>query len=323
MAQKNICLEFILLLACSLICESAPVPSPVVIYSGFTDIQVSELDVYHLDLSCFSGTPGTFLMNVDQPDFTESVTGAYMYVSNGPTKGQNSPYPDPSDNTTFQWSTVNGTGSPLAGISLSNAGGMDLYVTIDCPNGELCSYTLVTEFDPTTSKSSQERVRPNKPSYVEYSGARNLSNLIQKPIFFSNRIETNGLVNYNNYVQNQVLLCQSALVTMFGKNTNICLTFTIVGDGPDFIFYQQVSLNPSAGQKVPKWQTRPPNPNPYLDFSGKSKLPVNRWVSLPTTVSQIPSFVYHTIYGLGGKGLEPPYPNPFIAYYEISNVCPS
>jgi len=140
------------------------------------------------------------------------------------------------------------------------------------------------------------------------------------PLFYSNTMETDGTVNYNEWSQYQIPLCQSALSGRF-KNDPICLAFTVVGLGPDFIFYQQVSQDPPPKQGVTKWKTRDTDPNPYLDYSGVSTLPVNRWISQPVLVKELPAFLYHSILGQGGKGLDPPFINHFVVTYEYGK-CP-
>jgi len=308
------------------LCGCAPLLRPVLMYSGDTVIQIGTLDGYYIDLSCFTSGQGTLVVNVNQPDFQNTVSGVYCFFNNGASGGQFAPYPDPDDNTTYTWSTLNGTDNPLPGFSIPDAGGMKLYISCDAPDAENPRYTLVTKYLPNGFQDFEESLIPmkglkRKGSSVEHKHSQNLQNIVQKELFFANQMELNGTVDYNKFQQYSLPMCQSALIAEFG-NTPVCLVFVVAGKSPDFIFYQQVSTDPSPTQHVPKWSTRKPTPDPYKDFSGFNPLPINMWVSVPVLVKQIPSVLYHSVVGLGGNGLNPPWENDFFTTYTITTNCP-
>jgi len=321
---------FLTLLFCSFV-YTLPLPTwkSAEIYSGQNSIAINpDVHVYQLNLTCFSGVRGDYVINIDQPNFQSKIAGVYFFLSQGPSKGRYAPFPDPADNTTYQWTTKHGSDAPKPGVIIKNGRGQVYYATLNCPAGRDCDYTLVTEYNLSSSKKTIEgKSHAARTNPINFLPARALQvnetgvgTVTMPPLFYSNTMETDGSVNYNEWSQYQVPLCQSALYGRF-KNDPICLAFTVVGLGPDFIFYQQVSQDPPPKQGVTKWKTRDTDPNPYLDYSGVSTLPVNRWISQPVLVKELPAFLYHSILGQGGKGLDPPFINHFVVTYEYGK-CP-
>jgi len=300
---------------------------PILIYSGDTVVQIASLDGYYIDLSCFPTGQGTLVVDVNQPDFMNSVSGVYCFFNNGASGGQYAPYPDPEDNTTYTWSTLNGTNNPLPGFTIPGAGGLKLYISCDAPDAENARYTLVTRYLPNGYKAEDyvdvidpvpvNRIEGKAPS----SHKKGPRNVIQKELFFSNEMELNGTVDYNKFMQYSLPMCQSALIAEFG-NTPVCLVFVVAGKSADFIFYQQVSTDPSPTQHVVKFATRKPSQDPYKDWSGLNPLPINTWISTPVLVKRIPSTLFHSVVGLGGDGLTPPWENDFFVTYTITPNCP-
>jgi len=292
---------------------------PIQLYSGFTVIAPNTYDAYHVDLSCTSQETGNLVLNIDNPDWQDQSTGVYAYCSVGPAKGRLAPWPDPTDPSTFTYTTENGTGNPLPGFTVPNAGGIEMFCTIDSPDGLLGEYTLVVEFTSSTKgyRNLSPKYRPMRTKLPTNSA------IVQKPLYYSNKLELAVGINWNNYSQFELPLCASALIAAFGQNTQVCFHVTVLGQSPQDIAVQFISLYSTPGQKTPKWETRDPNDNPFEDYSGRSKLFINKWISLPVLVKDLPPTLYHTVYAEGGAGDQPPFTNFFTISYDINTYCPS
>jgi len=315
--MKGYFVVYYLLIFCPFIYSQPPALKSLLIYSSENVILTNEMHAFNFDLKCFASLKGDFVVDLDLPDFDSPNTGSYIFVSKGPATGKYAPYPDPDDPSTYQWSTLNGTNDPIVGFTIKNAGGQTYYAIIDCPNGIDCTYTLVTEYVPSVSKNSAIEAPRNTINFARSPRENNnqLKSVIQQKLYFTHEMELNGTVNYHKWVQYQVPVCASALIPQF--NSTLCLLFSVVGQAPDFIFYQQVSLDPTPKQNVVKWKTRNPDSNPYLDYSGKTFLPVNRWMSTPVLPKDMPLFLYHSIVGEGGMASSKPHQNRFVSFYEF------
>jgi len=293
--------------------------SNAVFFSGGLDISIGTTHAFYLDLRCLdASTSPSLLLSPNQPDFGIAAGGAYLYVSVGPASGQNQPYPTPDDNTTWQYSTLNGTGSPLASIVLPDVAGEQLYMTMDCPNLENCLYTLDGKILTSSETDAMSHLIP----VVELQELNPIHREVPipaPPVLQSLAVgnqQVNASMNYNSWYQVKVEFCPSLLAAQFGKN-QICVQSTVVGAQTSFIGYQQWTSDPHLQENVKKWNTRNPDPNPYNDMSGKGFLYINLFRSLPVTAAQVPSFLYHDVLALGGQGVEPPHINQFNIFYQI------
>jgi hypothetical protein len=308
-----------LLVAISQCCVAAVI-KPIELYSGQNSISANTYHTFYVDLSCPGLSASDFLINIDIPNFQETAGAVFVYVSTG-SSGTYAPYPDPSNPQTFQWTTFNSsTGLPNPSVTIPNALSRKYYMTLDCPDIQLCTYLLVAKLSPSTQKiTNQDLSVQNSRMDEETFPWKKRSSLpfptFPQSLYYSNEFVVSDNVNFDQWNTYELPMCQAILESVFGSDL-ICLRVATVGQGTDFLFYQQVSTTP---QQAPLnfWQTRLPNPNnPYADFSGKFLSPINVWLSNPVNVSQVPQVLYHSVVGHGGAGLDPPFSNPYSVYYR-------
>jgi hypothetical protein len=291
-------------------CFAKPIIKPLVQYTSLTTIDPGTVDGYVLDYSCTS-YKAYLEIAVDIPSFFLSQSGVFAFVSLGPaTKGPFIPYPDPSDSSTFQWTTYNGSvlSPPNPSVLIPHSPGSQYYVTVTIQIAESPSYLISSQL---IDNSNPEVIGWDKSWAPLKLKADQLVDK-NKILFSGNQQVFNDSVSYNSPLQYELPICKSALERRFGTAT-ICLSAVITGLGPSYVFFQYFTT--SNGNI---WNTRSQSSNPYTDLSGRSRRTINEFLSLPITADQLPDTLFQTVVGQGGQGLAPPYLNLFSVFYDFA-----
>jgi len=280
------------------------------LYSSLNTVKPNSVEVYALDYTCVT-YPGTLIIDMNIPNFNMKMDACFLYVSDIVSVGPYNPYPDPSNNATYKWTTFQGTQNPLPAITIPNAKPLTYFCTVFCPFAEQPQYELSSQWSGNTSYVEVGRVS----SSVKNIQFKSVGDIVRRSLFFGNEFVTNAVVNWNDMNQYQIPICVSAMEQRFKPDETVCLSAIVTGKEPAFLFFQYFSTDPKTVMNF--WQTRDPTEDPYTDLSGRGKRPINPFLSLPTKVKDLPNVLYHTIYGEGGQGLTPPYPNTYGVTYEF------
>jgi len=306
-------IRVVLLLFVLVAAKQNAVVQPIQLYSLLNTVSRGTVHSFLLDFTCLS-SPGVLVVDINQPDFETKFGGVFAYISSSPSSGPYAPYPDPSNPSTYQYTTFQNTSIPKAGIVWPNASPKQYYVLIDALSIEGPRYELSSQLTPNRNMKPVGFVDSDfEPSIVKRNSP--IKAPIQQDLYYGNKYVLNDTVNYNELTQYILPICASALAKI--PSPTVCLNSLVVGQGPGYLFYQFFSVDPNP-DTINFWQTRTVQPDTYDDLSGRAELPINRFRSLPTLKKDLPALIYHTIFGQGGQGVSPPYPNPFSVYYEIT-----
>jgi hypothetical protein len=308
--MKRIHILFLYFFASSI--AQSPILQPMQLFSTIATIDPGTTHSFLLDFSCTS-TSGTLVVDINQPAFDNKYGGVFAYASNQPSyNNPYEPFPNPANKSSFQHTTNKGNAIPLPGMVIPYTKGAVYYILVTRSAASSPQYELSAQLTPPQKLAEVGRVNESTKLYeVELP----IASPIPKELFFGNKAVFNHSVDWNEYVQYAIPLCQSAIYKI-GKT--VCLSVTLTGLEPGFLFFQTFSTDPDPLTSN-YWQTRPspPDGNPYTDQSGSSRLPINIFYSYPTDVGSLPAVLYHTINGQGGQGLKPPFPNLFSVFYQI------
>jgi len=288
-----------------------PIVQPVQLYSLLNTVQRGTLHSFLLDFTCLT-SPGTLEISVNQPNFQSKFGGVFAYISSSPSSGPNAPFPDPSNPSTYQYTTFQNTSKPKPGVVIPNALPKQYYVLIDSLSIEGPQYELSSQVTPNKNAEPVGLVDSNFQPPIVTRRLR-VGAPIQQDLYFGNKFVVNDTVNWNDFVQFALPMCASAISKI--ESPTVCLNSLVLAQGPGFIFYQFFSTD-SDPYTINFWQTRSVEPNTYEDLSGRAELPINQFKSLPTLKKDLPTMLYQTVFGQGGEGLLPPYPKPFSVYYQ-------
>jgi len=273
------------------------------------DLTIANRDQFHgmeLNLNCPIYNGGNLTIYANNPNFQDPVSWVWVYISKGAAVSQFQPYPDPDDPKSYQWTTYRPNNSPLNSIFIQNAAGVaPYYLTIMCFAGTNCEYNIAATYVPPGAKSvhvnvgSRKQLLPTFPKLEEQT--RLSATVVVQPLYVRNRMDADGSVKYHAWNITELPICASSLKPVFGNN-NVCLSIQVIGKELGFLFYQEVTLQPSMFPPAYQWQTRPEDTqNPLQDLSGNGKLPINKWLSKPTLVNSLPNTLYHAVVGEGGQ----------------------
>jgi hypothetical protein len=308
--MRCISLVLILFVLCSFARQI--IVQPVQLYSLLNTVQRGTLHSFLLDYTCLTSS-GTLEISINQPNFQNKFGGVFAYISSSPSSGPNAPFPDPSNPSTYQYTTFQNTSKPRPGVVIPNAPPKEYYVLIDALSIEGPQYELSSQ---VTANKIAEPVGLVGPDFEPpiATRRRTITAPIQQDLYFGNKFVINDTVNWNDFVQFALPMCATAFSKIVSPT--VCLNSLVVAQGPGFIFYQFFSTDPNP-ETINFWQTRSVESNTYDDLSGRAELPINQFKSLPTLKKDFPTLLYQTIFGQGGEGVSPPYPNPFSVYYQI------
>jgi len=313
-------LQVIFLLPCLCFFITAQITAPVELYTSYNTIDAGTVHGILADLNCSSFTRALIHVAVNNPNWQDSTSLGVTYISLSPvTIGSNQPFPDPDYPASYKYTTSNGLNPPLPGVRFSGQGVVVLYIAVVCTNPP-CGYTLVISEASSTGDliTQPHTVHAQKSEFQK--PITELQTVVPKRLNLRNRMNVNGVVNWNAWAQTATIpICANTLTNIFGANKMICFESTIVGTRIDYLFYQQISQIPNQSEFAPKWFVRPFNTNEYIrDLTGVYKLPVNRYRTLPIQVSSLQQVaqVYSNVVGWGGESASPPNPNYYVVTYE-------